>query len=60
MDDETSRLVERWIIAFLETPSLPDAELMARILAEHDAELAARQTHSPKAEEAGTKGCRPD
>lgn len=35
MDDETERLVERWILTFLETPILADAELLTRLLAEH-------------------------
>jgi hypothetical protein len=43
MNDETSRLVERWITTFLETPVLRDAELLARLLAEHEAETAERQ-----------------
>ncbi len=37
MEDETERLVERWILAFCEPPPLIDAELMRRMLADHDA-----------------------
>lgn len=44
MDDETGRLVERWILTFLEVPPLRDAELLARLLAEHEAERAEQQT----------------
>jgi hypothetical protein len=36
MDDEMDRLVERWILAFCEPPPLVDAELMARLLADHE------------------------
>ncbi len=35
MDEETQRLVERWILTFLETPVLADAELLTQLLAEH-------------------------
>ncbi|WGM46685.1 hypothetical protein KOAAANKH_01558 [Brevundimonas sp. NIBR10] len=44
MDDETRRLVDRWIITFLEPPAFVDAELMARVLAEEDDRIAERQT----------------
>jgi hypothetical protein len=37
MTDETNRLIERWITTFLETPALSDPELLARLLAEHEA-----------------------
>lgn len=40
MDIETGALVQRWIIAFRETPILIDAELMHRVLNDHDARLA--------------------
>lgn len=36
MSEELKRLTERWILAFCETPPLLDAELMARVLAEHE------------------------
>ena len=36
MDQETSALVERWILTFLEPPPLLDAELMRTVLAEHE------------------------
>jgi hypothetical protein len=38
MNDETSRLLDRWIITFLEAPPFVDAELLARVLAEHEAQ----------------------
>lgn len=41
MQDETDRLVERWIMTFLEAPPLKDPELLALVLAEHEA----RQDH---------------
>lgn len=34
MDIETERLVQRWIIAFCETPVLVDPELMRAVLAD--------------------------
>ena len=37
MDDETRRLLDRWIIAFLDPPVLLDPDLMRLILDEHDA-----------------------
>jgi len=37
MNEETSRLVDRWIIAFLEVPPLLDADLLSRLLDEHEA-----------------------
>ena len=37
MDSETKRLIERWILTFCEPPALIDAELMRRVLAEHEA-----------------------
>ncbi|MFA4893578.1 hypothetical protein [Brevundimonas sp.] len=40
MDIETKVLVQRWIIAFSETPILIDAELMRRVLSDHEARLA--------------------
>ncbi|CAN5314183.1 hypothetical protein BH10PSE1_BH10PSE1_00310 [soil metagenome] len=39
MNEETSRLVDRWIITFLEAPPFLDVELMTRLLAEHEADL---------------------
>lgn len=36
MDQETTALVERWILTFLEPPPLLDAELMRTVLAEHE------------------------
>ncbi|CAN5146029.1 hypothetical protein BH09PSE1_BH09PSE1_21270 [soil metagenome] len=38
MNEETARLVDRWIITFLEAPPFVDAELLARVLAEHEAD----------------------
>lgn len=35
MDQETTALVERWILTFLEAPPLIDVELMRTVLAEH-------------------------
>ena len=32
MDDETERLIRRWMIAFCEMPVLIDAELMRSVL----------------------------
>lgn len=43
MDDETRRLLDRWIIAFLDPPAVLDADLMRLILAEHDAGRAEDQ-----------------
>jgi len=40
LDIETKVLVQRWIIAFSETPILIDAELMRRVLSDHEARLA--------------------
>ena len=40
LDSETSKLVQRWIIAFCEAPVLIDAALMRRVL--DDAETAKR------------------
>ena len=34
LDTETRALVQRWIIAFCETPILIDVELMRRVLAD--------------------------
>jgi len=42
LDAETRALVQRWIIAFCETPILIDKELMQRVLA--DAEGRANDT----------------
>jgi len=39
MHDDTDRLVERWILAFCETPALIDGPLMRLVLDEHDAKL---------------------
>jgi hypothetical protein len=41
MDDETRRLFDRWVIAFLDPPVVLDAYLMRLILDEHDAREAA-------------------
>jgi hypothetical protein len=38
LDSETTKLVQRWIIAFCEAPVLIDPELMRRVL--DDAETA--------------------
>jgi hypothetical protein len=38
MNEETSRLLDRWIITFLEAPPFVDEELLARVLAEHEAQ----------------------
>ena len=35
MDEDTQRLVERWIMTFCEAPVLIDAELMRRVLAQY-------------------------
>ncbi len=37
MDKDETALVERWILTFLEAPPLIDVELMALVLAEHEA-----------------------
>ena len=37
MDDETRKLLDRWIIAFLDPPVVLDADLMRLILDEHEA-----------------------
>ena len=37
MNDETERLIQRWIIAFCEVPVLVDAELMRTVLADVEA-----------------------
>ncbi len=37
MDAETECLIQRWIIAFCETPVLVDAELMRIVLADVEA-----------------------
>ncbi len=37
MDEEMGRLLDRWIIAFLDPPAVLDADLMRSILDEHDA-----------------------
>lgn len=34
MDDETERLIQRWIIRFCEMPALVDPELMRAVLAD--------------------------
>lgn len=34
MDNETERLIQRWIVAFCEVPILIDAELMRAVLAD--------------------------
>ena len=38
MEDELNGLTERWIATFCEAPPLLDAELMRRLLAEHQLE----------------------
>jgi len=40
LSSETAALVQRWIIAFCETPILIDPDLMQRVLTEHDAQVA--------------------
>lgn len=40
MRSETTALVQRWIIAFSETPILIDHDLMQRVLSEYDARVA--------------------
>ncbi len=37
VDEEMGRLLDRWIIAFLDPPAVLDADLMRSILDEHDA-----------------------
>lgn len=37
MHDEDRKLLDRWILTFLEPPPVVDPELMRRLLAEHDA-----------------------
>lgn len=44
MDTETKALVQRWILAFCETPVLVDPELMRRVL---DGEEAANEGREP-------------
>lgn len=36
MSHDANGLIERWILAFCETPTLIDEELMERLLAEHE------------------------
>lgn len=36
MDQETTALVQRWMLTFLEAPPLIDVELMRTVLAEHE------------------------
>ncbi|WP_312595208.1 hypothetical protein [Brevundimonas sp.] len=38
MTDEERDLVEQWIMIFCEAPPVIDAELMRRLIAEHQAE----------------------
>ena len=38
MEDETDRLIQRWIVAFCEMPILVDPELMRAVLADVEAE----------------------
>lgn len=40
LDDDTKRLLDRWIIAFLDPPSVLDPDLMRLILEEHEATKA--------------------
>lgn len=51
LDTETGALVQRWIIAFCEPPVLIDADLMRRMLSDHDA-------RSPTAVRTPRAGCR--
>lgn len=44
MDYETERLIQRWIIAFCEVPTLVDAELMRAVLAEMETKSKDPQT----------------
>lgn len=37
MNDETERLIQRWIIAFCEVPILVDEDLMRTVLADVEA-----------------------
>lgn len=37
MDEDTRKLLDRWIIAFLDPPVVLDADLMRLILDEHEA-----------------------
>ena len=43
MRDETQRLIDRWIMTFLEPPPLADPELLALVLAEHDAKQHSKE-----------------
>ena len=45
MDTETKTLVQRWILAFCETPVLIDPELMQRVL---DSAEAAKKRANPE------------
>lgn len=44
LDTETNALVQRWIIAFRETPVLIDADLMRRVLADHEGPTGERKS----------------
>ncbi|WP_426026865.1 hypothetical protein [Brevundimonas sp. TWP2-3-4b2] len=44
LDTETKALVQRWIIAFRETPVLIDADLMRRVLADHEGPTGERKS----------------
>jgi adenine/guanine phosphoribosyltransferase-like PRPP-binding protein len=46
MSSETARLVDRWILTFLETPALNDPELLKQLLDEH-AEILAEDLDGP-------------
>lgn len=37
MSNETAKLVDQWILRFLEAPALSDPDLLRQIIAEHDA-----------------------
>ncbi|CAN5249421.1 hypothetical protein BH10PSE2_BH10PSE2_01500 [soil metagenome] len=42
MSHDADDVVQRWILAFCETPPLIDLELMTRLLAEHEARTETR------------------
>lgn len=48
MNEKTDQLMDRWIMTFLEPPPFADPDLMAQLLAEHDAKT-----------DHGVQGCGP-